>query len=277
MNTLNPLGSSLPLPQRTVPLAGAEAQFHPVQKTQPSLGQSAHDLVSLSTAGLDLAQQDDVLAQRVNNLSSATADLAQHFLTDFAKTVLGDAAKGMELSFDSVSVAAQSSFSGIVQHSADANGSSDAAAFSLEDASSFVGKGHITTADGHRYSFEVEVHFQSKIESAVTTTSRRSSAADAPAEHDNPANPDRAATPPHAQDLAAHFPGTIADLFSMLDHGVLHLPFELHAKDNPEASPQAGNLKLRLLDLLESPPPRAAQLAKTYGDTAAPGQVDAQA
>lgn len=205
------------------------------------------------------------MAKRVDTLGNATVDMAQNFLTTFAQSLFGDAAKGMTVSFDSVDMSASSSYSASVQHSEGPDGTSDAAAFRLEDSSSFTGRGVITTADGHRYNFEVEVHYQSVVEASA---SRTTSVANQPAhdtgqpkqEHD--AAPDR--------NLFVDFPGKVADLFHMMEQNQLQMSFFLPANEQGDGTAKQGKLMLRLLDLIDSPSSLNTKLAKAYGVSSNP-------
>ncbi|WP_295990533.1 hypothetical protein [Rugamonas sp.] len=135
-------------------------------------GGSGGDPVSLST--------DAILQNRAASLGSATVDFAQNLLTSFTQQVLGDAAKGDTVSFDSVSLDTSSSFAIAAQHSAGANGSTDSVAAGLSDSSHFIGKGTITTTDGRKFDFEIEVQYDDKIEAGVSQSNGGASSAAAP-------------------------------------------------------------------------------------------------
>ncbi len=284
MNVLSALGSyfkpQIVAPQ--VPTQGLTSNGQGRDSLQlPTTADSNN--VALSDAGKALAQQnaDDTssLLQRASDFGSATIEAAKKFVANFAESLFGDAAKGMNLSFDSSSISASSSFSSAVQHTESSNGSSDAAALRLEDTSDFLGKGTITTADGHRFSFEVEVHFEQTLE--MSASSARSSSPSEGSTFDGPAGDrtGRASNTAHAatrEGLATHFPGSVADLFKMFDKGSLHLPFQGPANDNGAAMPRHGHMNLRLLDLLANPDAMAGKLAKTYGDIPSSGQVAEQ-
>ena len=242
--------------------------------------------VELSDVGKALAQQNDgnlsSLLQRASDFGSATLEAATKFVSNFAESVLGDAAKGMTLSFDTTSLSASSRFSSALQHTEGSNGTSDAAAMSLEDASDFLGKGTITTADGHRFSFEVEVHFKSTQEmSASTSSSTRASnrggnaggdtarvSGTAPDMHQHRSGATR-------EGLAAHFPGSVADLLKMFDQGSLNLSFQGPTNNAEEGATKLGDMKLRLLSLLTNPDAMAGKLANAYGDIPSSGTLAA--
>ncbi len=272
MNLLSSLGSSLFSPPKTAALlTAATPPSLPSQKTPAALTTPASELVSLSKTGIDLSKQPDALAQRVDSLGKATVGMAQNFLTSFARSLFGDAANGMTVAFDSASVSASSSFSGALKHSAGSGGSSDAASFRMEDNSSFVGKGVITTADGHRFNFEVEVHYQAVAEAAA---SRTTSVSNQPAGGPTPPKSEQHAAP-KGDDLFVGFPGTITDLFHMMDRNTLQISFQLPSSDQGDGKAKQGNLTLRLLDLIESPKGINAKLAKAYGACPAPAPTAA--
>ncbi|WP_295756500.1 hypothetical protein [Undibacterium sp.] len=285
MNTLSSLASSHFLPQKmTDGLAAAKPSAQNRPAKLPLLAPASnHDMVNLSDTGVELAR-------RANDLGMATIDMAQSLVNNFAKQLFGDAAKGMKISFDSASISTMAGFSASIQHSSGPGGSSDATAMSVQEASDFIGKGQITTADGHVYNFEVEVHYQAM---AALSTSSSSNNGDNPRlNHDagTPANEHAqahqhhhtdgsqapVATPPTAADLAsqapqnlrAHFPGSIQDLFSLLDDGKLQVAFQLPATGAGNQTPRSGNLTLRLLDLLKAPSLQAKKINDAYIDDA---------
>lgn len=262
MNTLSSLGSNFFSPQRLAGLLPSATTQFPSTQQSPSTLSSARDLVSLSKTGIDLSKQQDAIADRVDSLGNGAVDLAQKFLTNFAKSLFGDAANGMSIEFDSASVSASSSFSGSVQHSEGPNGSSDAAAFRLEDNASFTGKGVITTADGHRFNFEVEVQYQAVVEASSSRTTSISRDAQPSVDNKQPTHADAAAKP--AKDLHVDFPGSVADLFHMMAQNKFQSAFDIPATDQG-GQPKKGNLTLRLLDLIESPSNINGKLAKAYG------------
>ncbi|WP_317203471.1 hypothetical protein [Janthinobacterium sp.] len=241
------------------------------------MGRTGKDAVSLSQNGIDLSAQG--MAERTDALGNATIDVAQNFLNSFTQSLLGDAAKGATVSFDSASVSAEAGFSGAIQHSRGAKGSSDSAAFSLNESSHFIGKGKITTADGQSFDFEIEVQYESRLSAAASSSSgadNGAQAADA-AQSGDAAKPGGDAQPtPTAQLPDQHFPGGLDDLFRLLGR-------QLQADvPDPAAAPgaeKAGTLTLRMLNLIRQPSvldaapnaptadeaARAKALAKAYG------------
>jgi hypothetical protein len=176
---------------------------------QAAAGASSTSPVSLSRSGLDLSAQG--LAERAADLGNATIDMAQSFIGDFARQLFGDAANGATLSFDAASLESESSYTSALRRSltSGANGLAnvrDSAAFSLNDSAHFLGKGTLTTADGQRFAFEVEVSYTSSIEAAAS-----SEQAQAATDDDS-----GAADLPTVQLPDLEFPGTLSDLFKLL-------------------------------------------------------------
>ncbi|MES2295399.1 MAG: hypothetical protein V4582_00075 [Pseudomonadota bacterium] len=235
--------------------------------------------VSLSNAGINLARGG--LAARANELGNSTIDLAQQFINSFASQLFGDAAKGATISFDSASIDTASSFAASVEHASGPNGSSDSAAFRLNESADFIGKGQITTADGRRFEFEIEVKYESTIEGAATRSSSNASAPPAPAASGAsgvPASQDDAAAPATQALPDIAFPGSLADLFKLLGRQL-----QAQVQDAPDAPPAAqhggrgGNLALRLLKLIEKPEPVAAAPADDQAKAAARSKLLAKA
>ena len=287
MNTLSLIESSHFFPQKmTDGLVAAKPSAQNRPAKLPSLEPASNnDMVNLSDAGVELAK-------RANDLGIATIDMAQSLVNNFAKQLFGDGAKGMKISFDSAGISTMAGFSASVQHSRGPSGSSDTTAISVQEASDFFGKGQITTADGHVYNFEVEVHYQAM---AALSTSSSTNNADNP-KVKNDANPSAneqtqahqdqrrytdtnqvpVALPQTAkelpsqarQDLRAHFPGSVKELFSLLDDGKLQIAFQLPAAGASNQAPRSGNLTLHLLDLLKAPSLQAKKINNAYIDDA---------
>lgn len=269
MNTLSSLGSSHFLPQKMSEVLAAlnagSSHLSPLPSSSSiaQAGATNDDIVSLSDAGV-------ALAKRASDLGNATVDAAQSLVSSFAQQLFGDAAQGMKISFDSASISAMAGFSAAVQHSNSADGSSDAAALRVQESADFVGKGEITTADGHRYNFEVEVHYQAMAQTSVATRTVNAPAPDqgatSAAALPSTVSPSALAS---AQGLKAHFPGSVADLFKMLDQGQLNLLFQLPSQaeggDAGKGQAQHGHLTLRLLELIDSPQANSKKLAQAYG------------
>jgi hypothetical protein len=276
MTHLSPLTSRSFLP--TALPAQAEKNARSTGADEASLvGKARNDLVSLSKNGVDLQQ-------RVESLGNSTVDLAQNLLGGFAQQLFGDAAKDATISFDSVSLDTSASFAAGIQHSEGAGRVSDAAAFSLTESSHFIGKGTITTADGRKFDFEVEVQYDYSLEAAAGKTT---SAPAAVPGKDGEA-PRSAADPlPEVKFPDIHFPGSLQDLFRLFDKP---LKADVVQQGQGEgANQKLGALSMRLLSLVDNkgpqdiyhPSDRTKAVADAYGKDALPATpgalADAQA
>ncbi|SHN04422.1 hypothetical protein SAMN05192549_10429 [Duganella sacchari] len=192
------------------------------------------------------------LDNRVASLGNATVDFAQNFVSSFTQALFGDNAKGATIDFDSASLEASSSYAIGYQHTQGANGTTDAAALSLTDSSHFIGKGTITTADGRKFNFEVEVQYDAELDAAASQTSKA----------DQQPAPDKASDSTSGKDLPTvqlpniDFPGTLADLFKLIG---VDLKTALASSGDSESKTSDGidrntlrNLSLRLLNLVDS-------------------------
>lgn len=258
------------------------------------MNRTQRDAVSLSQNGIDLSAQG--MAARAGELGDTTIGVAQDFMASFAQQLFGDAAKGATISFDSASLSAESSFAGLVQHSQGARGTTDGAAFSLNESSHFIGKGKITTADGQSFEFEIEVQYESRIEAAATRTqSGATDAAGTGARTDSDASDSAALPTLQLPDIA--FPGGLSDLFKMLGRplqsDVLANQDGATGATTDQASDPVGKLTLRLLNLINNPTKldgaldatpeqseaaaRAKALANAYGTPAPAAEANAPA
>ncbi|SFV08459.1 hypothetical protein [Pseudoduganella namucuonensis] len=273
MTNLSPLNSRSFLPT-SLPSANAQDGKN-LRSSNSSLAEKAqNDLVSLSKNGIDLQQ-------RVDTLGNSTVDLAQNLIGTFAQQMFGDDLKGATISFDSVDLETSSSFAAGVQQSSGSGGVSNAAAFSLTESSHFLGKGTITTADGRKFDFEVEVQYDYSLEAAAGQTTS------APADSKAPRS---AADPlPEIQFPDIRFPGSLQDLFRLFDK-----PLKSDLVDQ-KSEEKLGTLSLRLLNLVNKQESldtytqpgekNAKAVANAYGRTepslpeqaAAPAQANAEA
>jgi hypothetical protein len=212
--------------------------------------------VSLSSDGLDMQK-------RVASVGNATVDFAQDFVSSFTQALFGDAAKGAVIDFDSASLETSSSYALGALHSEGADGVTDAAAFRLSDSSHFIGKGTITTADGRKFDFEVEVQYNYELSAAASQTTGARSLPDQEQDDSQP----KAA---NLKDLPTvrlpniDFPGTLADLFKLIG---VDLQTALSNNDGGDSQTSDGidnnalrSLSLRLLNLVDS------KDANTYAD-----------
>ena len=230
--------------------------------SSPLMQRTAQDVVALSKNGLDLSAKG--LSQRTDALGNATVDVAQDILGNMTRQLFGD---GATIAFDSVDLQAGSSFSGGSASVSGANGSSRAAAFSLDENAHFIGKGKITTADGQTFDFELEVQYQSNI-SAGAFAHKQDDAQEVPPSDD-------AALP--AKELpATTFAGNLHDLFKLLGQ---QWQSNLYQGTSDGASGNdgelAGSLSLRLLKLVQ--PDNTAEAAKKTVESTPAEQARARA
>jgi len=216
--------------------------------------------VSLSQSGLDLSAQG--LASRAETLGENTVDFAQNFVTSFTQQFFGDAGKGATISFDSASIESEAGFAAGVAHSQGAGGSTDSAAMSINESSHFIGKGTITTADGHTYQFEVEVQYSASAEAAASSSTSSSSSSSSPsaAQAGSDAG-DAASTDASAGDTASlptlqlpaiDFSGGLSDLFKLLGNKLqADVPAQPDSASGASSADKAGTLQLKLLKLLQ--------------------------
>jgi hypothetical protein len=256
MSTISNLGARLP---SLFTGSQADAKSPALQKTQ---GVSAANN-NLSSKGLDLDS-------RVASVGNATVDFAQDFVNSFAQSLFGDAAKGATIDFDSASLEASSSVAVGYQHTSGANGTTDAAAFSLTDSSHFIGKGTITTADGRKFDFEVEVQYNAELNAAASQTSK---ADDADAAKPQATSKDL----PTVQVPNIDFPGTLSDLFKLIGRDLqtaLSTSNNSNDKNDGIDRNTLRGLSLRLLNLVDSKDtntyaaPTAADKAKAAANAA---------
>ncbi|MBW3501535.1 hypothetical protein [Janthinobacterium sp. NKUCC08_JDC] len=206
----------------------------------PLMQRTAQDVVALSKNGLDLSAKG--LSQRTDALGNATVDVAQDFLSNMTRQLFGD---GATVAFDSVDLQAGASFSSGGASVSGPNGSSRAAAFSLDENAHFIGKGKITTADGQTFDFEVEVQYQSNISAGVLEHTQ-SETPEAPASDDGAL--------PVKQLPDTHFAGNLHDLFKLLGQQLqsnLYQGLPDGASVSGNDGDLAGSLSLRLLKLVQ--------------------------
>jgi hypothetical protein len=191
------------------------------------------------------------LSKRVAAVGNATVDYAQDFVNSFTQSLFGDDAKGATIDFDSASLDVSSGYAAGVQQTQDVNGVSTAAAFSLTDSSHFLGKGTITTADGRKFDFEVEVQYNYELDAAASQTTDTSSTDQSSQSGDDSSTQGL----PTVQLPNVDFPGTLADLFQLIGR---NLQTALSSNDSSnKASDGIDNnalrsLSLRLLNLVDS-------------------------
>lgn len=261
---MNPLNSVGPRQYQNTALTPALPQHE--GKAAPA--NAVNDVESGSAVSLSSNAVD--LQKRVDQLGNRTVDMAQNLIGSFAKSLLGDNAKGAKISFDSVELESNASFAAGALHAEGSDGVSDALGFSLSEDSHFLGKGTITTADGRKLNFEVEIKYEARATAGAATSipSRRKEQAD-----QNPAMP-----LPKVDFPDIDFPGSLADLFRLMDRNI---SANVQQQDEQGKASDAGKLSLRLLKLVDSAAPldqylpaNASDKAKAYGlQQSAPGQA----
>jgi hypothetical protein len=208
---------------QTATASGAiPAQLRVVEPVAP-----AADTVSLSKQSL---------AHRAGALGKDTLDLAQQFLSNFARKLFGDAAKGAALSFESAELSTSSSYTSSATVTSGPQGTTRSATLDASESASFIGKGQITTADGQSFEFEIEVHYEAHVEAQLSQTTARPALA----------APDALALT--GRNLPAiEFPGSLDDLFKLLGREL-----QLSVPHGEADEALQGNLSLRLLRLVNT-------------------------
>lgn len=217
----------------------------------------------------------NALDQHLAAVSNDTIDYAQSFLSSFAQTLFGSSGKDAQISFDSASLDSSSTVAAGVRQTSGSFGSSSAAAFQLTDSSHFIGKGTITTADGRKFDFEVEVQYDAQLSAAASRSSsalnglsdRNGSSPqllDSLSSQQSPAAQSEASRSlttstsdlPKVQLPNIDFPGTLSDLFKLIG---LDLQSALSTGDSSPDRSSDGidrntlrSLSLRLLNLVNS-------------------------
>jgi hypothetical protein len=277
MSTLSALGARALPASYTAVNSQNDGKTTGAPATQKSNSAAASPL-SLSSDALDMQK-------RVASIGSATVDFAQDLMNGFTQALFGDAAKGATIEFDSASLDTSSSYALGVSQSSGPNGTSSAAAFSLTDSSHFLGKGTITTADGRKFDFEVEIQYDYQLDAAASQTSgaaplsglQSERANDKVAANAGDKTDDRAG----GNDLSTvqlpniDFAGTLADLFQLIGRD-LHTALAATG-DNAVDRNALRSLSLRLLNLVDSKdastyatptPADQAKSAAAYGNQA---------
>jgi hypothetical protein len=267
----------------TIPALGARnlpATYYPASQkadtktSNTATTQKAGDASALSSLSNDALD----MQKRAASLGNATIDFAQDFVSSFTHALFGDAAKGATIDFDSASLEASSSYAVGVQQTSSADGVRTLAGLSMSDSSHFIGKGTITTADGRKFDFEVEVKYEAQLSAAAGTDQPAASKADS--------------SKPQTVDLSdlptvkvpnIDFPGTLADLFQLIGRDLQSALASGDGQtdqtsDNIDRNTLRG-LSMRLLNLVDSKnadtyaAPSAADKAKSaaaYGQQLAP-------
>lgn len=288
MSTLSALGARALPASYTAATPQNDGKTTGTPATQKS-SSAASSPLSLSSNALDMQK-------RVASIGGATVDFAEDLMNSFTQALFGDAAKGATIDFDSASLEASSSYALGVQQSSGPNGTRSLAAFSLTDSSHFIGKGTITTADGRKFDFEVEIKYEYQLDAAASQTTSGAPKSDKLGnnanERANERANDRAGNKPQTIDLPSvqlpniDFAGTLADLFQLIGRD-LQTALSPTGDDGQSGDTVDRNalrsLSLRLLNLVDSKeastytaptPADQAKSAAAYGDQAgAAGKV----
>jgi hypothetical protein len=268
MSTLSALGARALSAPYTAATPQNDGKTTGAPATQKS-NSAASSPLSLSSNALDMQK-------RVASIGTATVDFAEDLMNSFTQALFGDAAKGATIDFDSASLEASSSYALGVQQSSGPNGTRSLAAFSLNDSAHFIGKGTITTADGRKFDFEVEVKYDFQLDAAASqTTGGSAPKADKIGDNASERANDRAGNKPQTVDLPSvqlpniDFAGTLADLFQLIGRD-LQTALSTTGDDDSQTGDGVDrnalrSLSLRLLNLVDS------REANTY---TAPTQAD---
>jgi len=263
MSSLSALGARALPASYTAATPQNDGKTTGTSATQKS-NSAASSPLSLSSNALDMQK-------RVASIGTATVDFAEDLMNSFTQALFGDAAKGATIDFDSASLEASSSYALGVQQSSGPNGTRSLAAFSLTDSSHFIGKGTITTADGRKFDFEVEIKYDYQLDAAASqTTGGNAPKADKIGNNANERANDRASdrasdkagNKPQAIDLPSvqlpniDFAGTLADLFQLIGRD-LQTVLSTNGDDGGQNGDTVDrnalrSLSLRLLNLVDS-------------------------
>jgi len=276
MSTLSALGARALPASYTAATPQNDGKTTGMSATQKS-NSAASSPLSLSSNALDMQK-------RVASVGTATVDFAEDLMNSFTQALFGDAAKGATIDFDSASLEASSSYALGVQQSSGPNGTRSLAAFSLSDSSHFIGKGTITTADGRKFDFEVEVKYDYQLDAAAGQSTGNAPKADKVANNASDSADDSTNNKPQTIDLPSvqlpniDFAGTLADLFQLIGRD-LQSALSTSGGQGDESVDRntLRSLSLRLLNLVDSKEaiaytaPTAAEKAKSaaaYGGQA---------
>ncbi len=267
--SLLPAVSSRPFPHPTPAAQGDARSGGKVSAAHEGHPHSPLGGVALSQSGVDLSA---ALSDRIDVLGHSTIDAAQDFLGSFAQRLLGDAADGATISFDSASLSVEAGFAAGVRHGGGPRGSYDAAAFRLSESSHFIGKGTITTEDGESFEFEIEVQYEARIQGSMASLGGAD--AELPASGDGEAEGD-GATLPTLQLPDIDFPGSLGDLFKLLGQQLRGDVEGAPPADGAEA--EGGTLSLRMLNLVNNVTQLEAGTRQVQDDAKARAKMLAEA
>ena len=195
-----------------------------------------NDIVSLSSQALEA---------RGAELAATTSDIAQNFMSAFAKRLFGDQAGTAKVAYNMTAFKSSSSATASSSDTSGPEGVTHNDSFELSESASFTGTGQITTDDGRVFDFELSVKYEAKVSaSSSEQTSNRPPAIESPDVLVLTGKP----LP------AIKFPGSLDDLFKLLSR---ELRTEVSGAPGKNGDSNGGDLTLRLMRLVD----RAALLA----------------
>jgi hypothetical protein len=256
----------------------ANAQAGKAMDTQvaPASGKLAARLPTVDpTSFLDdvVSLSSQALQARGGELATSTSDIAQNFMTTFAKRLFGDETGIAKVAYNMTSFKASSSYSASSTEASGPDGTVRSTTFDMSQSASFTGTGQITTDDGRIFDFELSVKYEARVEASSTEAVSKQPTIEAPDVLVLTGKP----LP------AIKFPGSLDDLFKLLSR-------ELRTEVSDGAD-RSGDLTLRLMRLVDraallaprvraddpdaTPTERAKAVADTYGNGASLGASSA--
>ena len=223
---------------------------------------TASNTVTLSDTGQKLAAQNNdlgsTLLQRATQLGQATMNAAIQFVNNFAQSLFGASTSNMQLSMDSGQLSTSASYSSTAQAANSGQPGATSSTSELQESSDFVGTGTMVTADGKRFTFQVELAVQLQATEQVSTAAPTGSAAAASAQ--SPAASTHlpmtmTAAADNNQAAAIQFPGSLDSFLSLLNEGQFTQPIQVNSTALSNASDttaRSGMLKFSLLNQLPS-------------------------
>ena len=193
-------------------------------------------VTSPSSSSITLSQQ--ALDSQLGQLGDKTVEAAQRFIGNIAAILFGDVANGAAVQLDTISVAADTSRSALVESGSNAGVKLDLAALQMNASASFVGRGTIATADGQSFDVEIAIEYAASVGVSYSATNSN-------AVQQLSKGPDALALTGR-QLPAIEFPGSLADLFKLLGRQLTT------SANSGKDDGNSGELSLRLLRLVNS-------------------------
>jgi len=171
----------------------------------------------------------------------------QDLLDSFARQLFGNAAGQMAVGFDAAGVAAACGYAGLLH---------DKRGHDKLGKGAFIGKGVITTADGHYLTFAAELHGQPPLAAGARPAATAYSM--------GPALPSDG----RRKSLTLAFPGSLDELLGALVENELARLFAAPSAPGDEAALPAATVTLHLMDLAQTAQALARQVAALYRQSA---------